>query len=147
MPWESRQLFKGKKSSGVPQNCLFNPIRVPRTKKGNESLPQTDYRKILFHFFFDNLSSPDSVDGTPMGLHHDFSMPSSGGSGSLGFHQLHLHHHANQVHQVNYRRPLVPRGSHSSDTSSAYSGSDTMQVCRFFRAHFNQLLSTQSYLL
>lgn len=64
----------------------------------------------------------DSVDGTSTGLHHDFVLQSSG-----GFHQLHFNHHHPNVHQVNYRRPLVPRGSHSSDTSSAYSGSDTMQ--------------------
>ncbi len=59
----------------------------------------------------------DSVDGTSTGKHHEFSM-----NHGVGF------HHANFVPQVNFMRPVVPRGSHSSDTSSAYSGSDTMQV-------------------
>ncbi len=71
------------------------------------------------------------MDGTPVGMHHNFAMASSGSSGNLGYHHSNVQHlHHSNVQQVSYRRPLVPRGSHSSDTSSAYSGSDTMQVRR-----------------
>jgi len=59
----------------------------------------------------------DTVDGTSTGKHHDFLV-----SHAASFHQ------PNYVHQGNFMRPVVPRGSHSSDTSSAYSGSDTMQA-------------------
>lgn len=75
---------------------------------------------VLFKFYLQ-----DSVDGTAVGLHHDFSVASSANSGFQ-----HLHHP--NAHPVNYRRPVAARGSHSSDTSSAYSGSDTMQVRKKF---------------
>lgn len=76
---------------------------------------------------------------------------------SLG-QQIHHHHHSHRVHHHHHHHRQVPtvympgghvdvhylqnqhqqppssRGSHSSDTSSAYSGSDTMQVCIF--SHF-----------
>ena len=76
------------------------------------------------------LPRQDSVDGTAVGRHHDFGIA----SGQGGFH--HLHHPG--ANHPNFRRPVATRGSHSSDTSSAYSGSDTMQVCKiilFYCSH------------
>ena len=59
---------------------------------------------------------------------------------SSGSHRVHHHHQAVympgghvdvqylQNNQIVQQKPPSSRGSHSSDTSSAYSGSDTMQV-------------------
>lgn len=50
-PGKVDSFSKAKKSSGVPQNCPFNQIRVPRTIKGQESLPYTDCHFIFSIFF------------------------------------------------------------------------------------------------
>ena len=95
----------------------------------------------VFFWFFICVFLPrqDSVDGTAVGRHHDFGVA----SGQGGFH--HLHHPG--VNHPNFRRPVATRGSHSSDTSSAYSGSDTMQVCKIILFYWSHTVRSYSMLI